>query len=173
MTAIDVLLYLGGRHSLHRSCQWIHYSACVGGWCLARVRRRWVSGNAVADGSRLRTPARWVRVLAFGALARRESSSMACGLLRRAHATSETSGSTDKAVTGYGGPRSGFLARGDARGHGSEGNGLRVGVVGDGGCRPFLRGAQGSLRVPSESAPTGGSNRARAQASALRRRHPR
>ena len=42
-----------------------------------------------------------VRVLAFGASARRESSSMACGLLRRAHPTSETSGSTDKAVTGY------------------------------------------------------------------------
>ena len=60
-----------------------------------------MSGNAVAYGSRLRTPARWVRVLAFSALARRESSSMACGLLRRAHATSETSGSTDKAVTGY------------------------------------------------------------------------
>jgi hypothetical protein len=57
-----------------------------------------VSGNAVAYGSRLRTPARWVRVLAFSALARRESSSMAAGLLRRAHATSESSGSTDKAI---------------------------------------------------------------------------
>ena len=74
---VAVLLHLGGRRSLHSTCQWIHYSACVGGWCLARVRRCWVSGNAVADSSRLRTPARWVRVLAFGTLARRQSCSIA------------------------------------------------------------------------------------------------
>ena len=49
-----------------------------------------------------------------------------------------------------------------------------------GGVGPSFGGRIGSLRVPSESAPTGGSNRARragiraeAQASALRRRQPR
>ena len=44
---------------------------------LALHRSSWVSRNAAADGSRLRVVGRWVRVLAFGTLARRESCAMA------------------------------------------------------------------------------------------------
>ena len=55
------------------------------------------------------------------------------------------------------GPQPGFVTRGDARGHGpGRANGLYVVVVGEGECRPFLRGRSEQPSIPSESASTGG-----------------
>ena len=50
--------------------------ACADGWCITLHRSCWESSNAVAYDSRLWALARWVRVLAFGTVARRESFSM-------------------------------------------------------------------------------------------------
>ena len=58
--------------------------------------------------------------------------------------------------TVFGEPQPGFIARDGARGHGPRANGLMVGVVGDGGCRPFLRGALKAARgSPQSRLPSG------------------
>ncbi len=74
MPAIDMSVHLGGRHSLHNTYQQIRHVSVVGGQGMALHRSRWVSSFAAADGSRFQMVGRWVRVLAFGAFARRESS---------------------------------------------------------------------------------------------------
>ena len=78
---------------------------------MAWVRSCWVSSSAVAPGSRLRTLARWVRVLAFGTVARRESTCMGTGELAMSSDDGFVSGSAHKTVTGYttqGGIRTSF-----------------------------------------------------------------
>ena len=68
---------------------------------MALHRSSWVSGNAVAGDSRLRMPASWVRVLAFGTAARQES----CGVSSAASPTRSDDAKSgefaDKTVTGY------------------------------------------------------------------------
>ena len=70
-----------------------------------------MSGNAVAGGSRLRMPASWVRVLAFGTAARLES----CGVSSAASPTRSDDAKSgefaDKTVTGY----AGFFENGAVR----------------------------------------------------------
>ena len=64
--------------------------------------------------------------------------------LRRKQSSDDRDGSESAAAnnvciryTVFGEPQPGFIARDGARGHGPRANGLMVGVVGDGGCRPF------------------------------------
>ena len=101
VTAIDLSLHLGGRRSLHNTYKQICLRAHGGGEGLAWVRSCWVSSNAIAYGPWLRTLARWVRVLALGTVARRESSGMASGELRRSSDSDSASRSAYKTVTGY------------------------------------------------------------------------
>ena len=61
-----------------------------------------MSRNAAADGSRLRVVGRWVRVLAFGTLARRESCAMASAQLATSSDDAKSSKFADRTVTGYG-----------------------------------------------------------------------
>ena len=95
MPAINVLLHLGGRHSLQCTKERTRYSAHGVEEGLAWAMGCWEGGNAATDGSRLRVAARWVRVLAFGTLARRESCTMDGGELPTTSDDAKSSQSAD------------------------------------------------------------------------------
>ena len=82
---VAVLLLLGGRHKPARSYEQIRLRAHGHGCCSARACGGREAGNAATDGAKLQMPARRDETLAFGAVARRGSSAMGSGWLRRAH----------------------------------------------------------------------------------------
>ena len=99
--AMTVLVHLGGRHNLHNTYQRTRHVRVAVEQGTALHRSSWVSGNAAAGGSRLWTPARWVRVLAFGASARRESCTMASAELPMSSDDAKSSEFAGKTVRGY------------------------------------------------------------------------